>query len=94
MRDVFFDARINNCRTNSWVSGDLRRHDAFFQGGKIHVAESTKSELSGYGFDFEDGGTVDCKVCIQERNPASNVSLLPSRFANRTTQKTYYVIKT
>ena len=65
------------------MSGDLRRHDAFFQGGKIHVAESTKSELSGYGFDFEDGGTVDCKVCIQERNVCV-IASLPVRQQNYT----------
>ena len=40
----------------------------FCQGGKIHIADSTKSEVAGHGFDFEDGGTVDCKVCIVYRD--------------------------
>ena len=34
----------------------------FSQAGKIHVSEPTKNDVSGYSFDWEDAGQVDCKV--------------------------------
>ena len=34
----------------------------FSQAGKIHVSEPTKNDVSGYSFEWEDAGQVDCKV--------------------------------